>query len=110
MELSSLLFSLGLLSAGIWLILTINGDFKEKQRQGQRLAAAPAKQQQLARPPAAATRRAMTNARRLSTAPTVDSPRSAAPPTAEQAEATDQFQHLNAALVLETFERFRSEL
>jgi hypothetical protein len=117
MELSSLLFSLGLLSAGIWLIFTISGDFKEKQRQGQRLDGAHAKRQPIARPAAnAAARRAMTNAPRLSTALPLEAPRAAAATAAarasvEQTKATvDQFQHLNAAVLRETFERFSREL
>ncbi|MDX6696414.1 MAG: hypothetical protein QOF02_4017 [Blastocatellia bacterium] len=116
MELSSILFAFCLLSAGIWLIFTINGDFKEKQRQGQRLAAsAPVKRLPAARPAAAtaraATGRAMTNARQLSPAPTVESPRAAvAPAKVEQAGAIDPFQLLNTAVMRETFERFTREL
>jgi hypothetical protein len=118
MELSSLLFSLGLLSAGIWLIFTISGDFKEKQRQGQRLDGERSRRPPIARPATnAAARRAMTNAPRLSTALPLEAPRAAAAATAaarasvEQTKATaDQFQHLNAAVLRETFERFSREL
>lgn len=110
MEISSLLFSLGLFSAGIWLIFTINGDFKEKRRQGQRTAGVPRPTPHLARHAARnAQGRAIGNARQLSASKPVSAPR-ATPNDVEKRGVTDQFEGLNAAFLRETFEKFKREL
>jgi hypothetical protein len=108
MEISSLLFAFGLLSAGIWLIFTINGEFKEKQRREQGFPAAPNRNPQLARAPSS------TAPRRAALARTSESPTPAHPakiPLAadERTTAADKWQSLDAAFVYESFERFTRE-
>lgn len=109
MELSSLLFSVGLFSAGIWLIFTISGDFKEKRRQGQRTASVrpphPARRVSSSRAPGITA----TSALRISTTPPVDAPR-AQPNEVDKQTSTDPFERLTAAFLRETFEKFRRDL
>lgn len=105
MEISSLMFALGLLSAGIWLIFTINGEFKGKQRQEQRFSSpVPNRNQTLPRQ--------TTPARRTVLPPTPAPPARAAKIATvadERKGAADKWQSLDAAVVYEKFEKFTRE-
>lgn len=99
MELGSLVFALILFSVGIWLIMTISGNFKEKNIHVQRIQDAPHKSAR------AAPRAASAGARRQPVAPLLVKGNAPALP-AGSVEAADQLQTINAAAVRETFERF----
>lgn len=110
MELSAILFSLGLFSAGIWLIFTISGDFKEKRRRVQRIEGVPRPSTHLARHASrSAPERAVSGARQLSTVKPVVAPGVAAN-AVEKFGTVDPFEGMNAAFLRETFERFTREL
>jgi hypothetical protein len=98
MDVSSLVFALGLFSAGVLLIFMISGDFKEKKRQVQKIPESVQRS-----PHAAHSVRAI--ARQASTPPRVNSVNTATA-AAVNVEAVDQLQGLNVAVVRETFERF----
>jgi hypothetical protein len=106
MELNALLFSLGLLLAGIWLIFTISGDFREKKRLEQRAAEPPRRHPHAARyVPPVAQPSAANHSRQSSTPTRTDAP-IAAPKVAEKKEPVDPFQDLSVSVIHETFERF----
>lgn len=105
MEISSLMFALGLLSAGIWLIFTINGEFKGKQRREQRLPIAPHRNQPLARQTSTARRTAALSRPAAPPAPTAQ----IAPAVDEQKSVADKWQSLDASVVYEGFEKFTRE-
>lgn len=98
MDLSSLVFALGLFSAGVLLIFMISGDFKEKKRQVQRIPDSVHRSPHAARHLPAVARQSSTPSR----VNAVNASRTAA----VKVEAVDQLQSLNAAVVRETFERF----
>jgi hypothetical protein len=113
MELSSLVFALGLFSAGVWLIFMISGDFKAKKRQVQQIPPGPRRgAQQPAR------RASIAGAQRSSTAVSTRQPSTPRHVEAvgnslaavEKAGAVDPLQGLSVAFVRETFERFTREL
>jgi hypothetical protein len=108
MEISSLMFALGLLSAGIWLIFMINGEFKGKQRHGQRFPPAPNRNQPLARQTSTARRTATTTALARPDAPPAPAVKIASVPD-EQKRTTDKWQSLDASVVYERFEKFTRE-
>jgi hypothetical protein len=101
MEISSLLFALGLFMAGIWLIFIINGDFKEKKRRAQQISDA-----QHRRP--LPSRRVAQGGARQSPASKGNATDSATA-GGESAEPIDEQQGLNTAVVRERFERFTHE-
>lgn len=106
METNSLLFSLGLLLAGVWLIFTINNDLKEKRRQVQRVLDTPRRNPQMAhRVSNGVWRETENNARHRPSPPPVEASK-AATANSKKADVTDPWQTLNAAVVRETFERF----
>lgn len=110
MDLSTLLFALILLSAGIWLIHTIGGDFKEKSRQGQRVADVSYRKPQVARRSTPSGRNSLERVSRASTsAPKIDAPK-ASTVGLEQLETADHLQSLNASFVREKFDRFQRDL
>jgi hypothetical protein len=98
MDLSSLVFALGLFSAGVLLIFMISGDFKEKKRQVQRIP------DSVHRSPHA-THNVPAVARQPSTPSRVNTG-DATRTMAVTVETADQLQSLNVAVVRETFERF----
>lgn len=110
MEISSLLFALGLFVAGIWLIHVISGDFKEKTRRAQRIPDVQRRRPHAARHVSPAARGVAASSALLP--PPMQKADSAYAPTAgvERVGPIDLLQDLNAAVVRETFERFTREL
>ena len=109
MDLNSLVFALGLFSAGVWLIVMISGDFKEKKKQVQRIPNAPRRNPQVGQRVAPSAQRNTANvARRPSTPQAVSINKS--PAAAEGIVAADSLQNMNAAMLRETFERFSREV
>ncbi len=98
MDFSSLVFALGLFSAGVLLIFMISGDFKEKKRQVQKIPNSVQRTPHAANPVRAIARQPSTPSRVNSV--------SAATAAAVKVEAVDQFQGLSVAVLRETFERF----
>ena len=113
MELSALLFSLGLLLAGIWLIFTISGDFREKRRQEPRAAEPLRRNPTAARyVPPVARQRTNDNPRQPSKRAQAAATTTASDASSKSVEKTvpaDPFEDLNASVIHETFERFTSE-
>lgn len=110
MDSSSILFALGSLMVGIWLIFVINGDFKEKRRgkpaTGPMQPAKPAPVKR-ARPTAGGAH--SLSSLRQPVVPAVKAGK-ASPAGAERGSAAgDRLESLDAAAVRETFERFRHE-
>lgn len=106
METSALLFSLGLLLAGVWLIFTINSDLKEKRRQVQRIPDTPRRNPHtMPRVSNVVQRETGNSARHKPSPPPLEASKA---PTAKskKADITDPWQTLNTALVRETFEKF----
>lgn len=109
MDTSSILFALGALMAGIWLIFIINGDFKEKRRGKHAFGPMPpARPTAASRPRAVRTGAPSVNNLRRPAVPAVKAT-SGSPAGAEQGLVADQLENLDAAAVRETFERFRHE-
>ncbi|HEY0385532.1 MAG TPA: hypothetical protein VGC64_05950 [Pyrinomonadaceae bacterium] len=104
MEISSLMFALGLLSAGIWLIFTINGEFKGKQRREQRFPPTLHGNQPLARQTQTARRTALSRP----AAPPVPAVKTE-PLADKQQSASDKWETLDAAVVYERFEKLTRE-
>lgn len=110
MELSALLFSCILLTAGLWLIFMISSDFKKKRGQGQSVPDAARRISPAARHiPSGTSPRIAGSRQQSSTPPRVESPNAS---TADigQALPVDRLQGLNVRVVRETFERFTREL
>lgn len=110
MDSSTILFALGSLMVGIWLIFVINGDFKEK-RKGKPLPGPmqPSKPAPVKRGrPTAGGAHSLSNLRQP-VVPPVKSAK-ASPAGAERGSAAgDRLESLDAAAVRKTFERFRRE-
>lgn len=109
MEISSLLFALGLFMAGIWLIFTISGDLKEKQRRAQRIPDVQRRRPHAARHVSPGVRGATAGGVKQS--PPVkeaDAP-DASQTSVEKTGMVDESQGLDAAVVRERFERFTHE-
>jgi hypothetical protein len=110
MDLSTLLFSLILLSAGIWLVYNVSGEFKSKNRQAQSFADAPYRRPQVVRRNAQAARNSLERVSRPSaSAMKIDAPQ-ASTARLETLGAADQLQSLSASFVREKFERFQRDL
>jgi hypothetical protein len=108
-EISSLLFALGLFVAGIWLIRITGGDFKEKTMRTQTIP-------DVQRHSPHATPHVSSDAGGVAVSgarhPSPMQNDSAFAPTAgvERVGPIDRLQDLNAAVVRETFERFTQEI
>jgi hypothetical protein len=110
MEISSLLFALGLFMAGIWLIFTISGDLKEKQRRAQRIPDVHRRRPHAARHVSSGARGPAESAARQSTpVPEADAAAAASQTGGERTEPVDESQGLDAAVVRERFEKFTHE-
>jgi len=109
MDLNSLVFALGLFSAGVWLVFMISGDFKGKKKQVQRIPNAPRRSPQTGRNVATSAQRSAANSARRPTTPQVNVVNNS-PAAAERVVAADSLQNMNAAILRETFERFSREL
>ena len=110
MEISSLLFALGLFMAGIWLIHIISGDVKEKTMRAQRIPNAQRRRPHAARHVSSGARGVAASGALLP--PPMQKADSAYASTAgvEKVGPIDLLQDLNAAVVRETFERFTQEI
>jgi len=110
MELSALLFSFILLTAGLWLVFMISGDFKKRSRQEPSVPDAARRIPHAARHvPSGASPRVAGSRQQSSTPPRAESP-NASTADIEQALPVDRLQGLNVRVVRETFERFTREL
>lgn len=110
MDAGTLLFALILLSAGIWLIHSIGGDFKEKSRQGQRFADVSNRKPQVERRAAPVSPNGLEKASYTPVAAMkIEVPKTSTAGL-EQLETADRVQGLNASFVREKFERFQREL
>jgi hypothetical protein len=110
MDVGTLLFALILLSAGIWLIYNVSGDFKEKGRQGQRFADVPYRKPHVAN---RSTPGACNSLERVShtypSAPKIDAQKASAV-RLERLITADPLQSFSESFVREKFERFQREL
>lgn len=108
MEISSLLFALGLFMAGIWLIFTISGDLKEKQRRAQRIPDVQRRRPHAARHVSPGVRGATAGGAQQSP-PVKEADAPASQAGVEKTGTVDESQGLDAAVVRERFERFTHE-
>lgn len=106
MEVSSVLFALGLFMAGIWLIFIISGDFKEKKRRAQRIPDMHRRRPHAARHVSSGARGVAESSAQQQQPPVPDVDSTAG---VEKAGPTDESQGLNTAVVRERFEKFTSE-
>lgn len=110
MDVSSLLFAFCLLFVGVWLIVSISGDYKEQRRHEQRIPDRPRRNLRAGHNDASRARtRVTSNARQPSTPAPVETLKTSSVGV-EKVGTVDQLQHLNVAFLRETFERFQRDL
>lgn len=109
MDIGALLFALGLLMVGIWLIFKMSSDLKEKTRRPQAVAITPQRKPQPARQVSARVRQPLeSRPRALEPPPAPQTERIGASPAGGERSAAgaDQWEYLNVAMLRETFEKF----